>query len=364
MSWRTIFVLLFVLALLAGCESAAQLIQPTPTPAPPTETATPRPPPPTPTPDLRPRYIVQSGDSLWAIAARHGVSIEELKQANRWGYGKVLTVDMEMIIPIEPTPTITPTASATASPTPLPPDVTPSPPPPTDTPTNTPTPDPRIYHEVVSGDSWWLIAANYGIEIEKLVAANQRAETAALMPGQQLVIPVTKTPTSTPSFRTATPTGTATPIPTATPTSVPFTPPPVNPPADVAEWPHYLADLINEQRFAHGLPPLRWSPVLAQAAQAHADECRQLDQCSHTGADGSDLDERLQRVGYQARWASENWVFVRFPEQALIWWYDEPPGNAPHRKNLLSPNYTEIGIGMAQNQWGMWYVIADFGSTE
>ncbi|HEY53202.1 MAG TPA: LysM peptidoglycan-binding domain-containing protein, partial [Caldilineae bacterium] len=100
MSWRTIFALLFVLALLAGCDAAAELIQPTPTPAPPTDTPTPRPPPPTPTPDLRPRYIVESGDSLWAIAARHGVSIEDLKQANRWGYGKVLTVGMEMIIPI------------------------------------------------------------------------------------------------------------------------------------------------------------------------------------------------------------------------------------------------------------------------
>jgi uncharacterized protein YkwD len=216
----------------------------------------------------------------------------------------------------------------------------------------------------VSGDSWWLIAATYGITVDELMAANQRAENAALMPGQQLVVPVTKTPTPTPSFRTATPTPTATPIPTATPTSVPFTPPPIAPPADVAEWPRYLADLINERRFAHGLPPLRWSSALAQAAQAHAEECRDRDQCSHIGADGSVLEARLQRVGYQADWAGENWVFVRFPEEALIWWYDEPPGNAPHRKNLLSPHYTEIGIGMAQNRWNMWYVVADFGSAE
>ena len=364
MPWRSIFVLVLVLVLLAGCDAAAKLIQPTPTPAPPTDTPTPRPPPPTPTPDLRPRYIVESGDSLWAIAARHGVNIEDLKTANRWGYGKTLTVGLEMIIPIEPTPTITPTATDMPEPTPLPPDVTPSPIPPTDTPTSTPTSDPRIFHEVVSGDSWWLIAATYGITIEELVAANVQAESEALRPGQQLVVPVTATPTPTPSFRTATATPTATLIPTATSTSIPFTPPPINPPADVAEWSHYLVDLINERRFAHGLPPLRWSPVLAQAAQAHADECRQHDECSHIGADGSSLEERLQRVDYQARWAGENWVFVRFPEQALIWWYDEPPGNAPHRKNLLSPNYTEIGIGIAQNQWRMWYVVADFGSSE
>ncbi len=178
-----------------------------------------------------------------------------------------------------------------------------------------------------------------------------------------MVVPVTKTPTPTPTFRTTTPTPTATLIPTATTTSVPFTPPPINPPSDEAEWPHYLVDLINERRFAHGVPPLRWSPVLAKAAQSHADECASRDKCGHIGADGSDLEERLQRVGYQARYAGENWVFVRFPEQALIWWYDEPQGDAPQRKNLLSSEYTEIGVGMAQNQWNMWYVVADFGSA-
>ena len=130
----------------------------------------------------------------------------------------------------------------------------------------------------------------------------------------------------------------------------------------MADWPRYLADLINERRFVHGLPPLRWSSALARAAQAHAQDCEQRDKCSHIGSDGANLRTRLQRVGYEARWAGENWVFARYPEQALIWWYDEDAIDAPHRKNLLSPHYTEIGIGIARNRWGMFYFVADFAA--
>ena len=276
---------LIAAVLLAGCnwrQQAAQVVKSAATPlASPSPTATPLPPPPTPTPDLRPRHIVQPGDTAWAIAARYGLTIAQLSAANRLFDASALAVGAELVIPITPTPTATPTPDPAATPTPTAtadpaaaPSSTLPPPPATPTATPTPTPDLRVLYTVQSGDSLWAIAARFGITIAELIAANALGDESAILSiDQVLLIPLTPTPTATPSFRTATPTPTLTPIPTATPTPVPFTPPAMRSPADLADWPRYLADLINERRFAHGLPPLIWSPLLAEIAQAHAADC-------------------------------------------------------------------------------------------
>lgn len=118
---------------------------------------------------------------------------------------------------------------------------------------------------------------------------------------------------------------------------------------------------INEKRAAYGLPALVWSAELAQAAQAHAEDCANRGWGSHVGSDGARLRTRYVRVDYGATWASENWANARGPQQAFdMWWY-EPPGADPHRQSILGPNYAEIGIGIAQGGWGYYYV-ADFGS--
>ena len=36
------------------------------------------------------------------------------------------------------------------------------------------------------------------------------------------------------------------------------------------------------------------------------------------------------------------------------------PAAIPHRRNILDPKYTEIGIGVAKGSWG-YYFVADFG---
>ncbi len=356
-----LIVLLLAMIVIAACSDdvgsdLAERINLKPTA---TATALPTPtpsPPPTwePTPDLRPRVTVQPGDTLWTIAAQWGVPLERLIATNRLFDPSALEVGSEIIIPITPTPTATPTdIQASATPVAQGPAVTP---------TATPTPDPRVFYTVRSGDTVWTIAALHNISVEALIEVNRIQDASLLRVGDVLVIPVTPTATFTPTTRTPTPSPPATPLATQTPTPVPFTPPPVNPPPDVADWPLYLADLINQQRFYHNLPPLRWSSTLAKAAQAHADDCAAQDSCSHFTSDGADLEQRLQRVGYTARWRGENWAYAQAPELAFTWWYDEPPDADPHRRNLLSPHYTEIGIGVAGDKWGGTYFIADFGA--
>jgi uncharacterized protein YkwD len=67
---------------------------------------------------------------------------------------------------------------------------------------------------------------------------------------------------------------------------------------------------------------------------------------SHTGSDGSSVGDRVLRQGYVWSWVGEN-IFATgntssgAPQQAFDWWMN----SSPHRANLLSPNYVDIGIG-------------------
>ena len=135
---------------------------------------------------------------------------------------------------------------------------------------------------------------------------------------------------------------------------------PVAPPASIADWPRETARLINEVRAAHGLPPYVYNETLAQAAQAHANDCIERGWRSHTGSDGSDVKTRIIRAGYNPSGWAECWAQSRDPNHAVEMWMDEEPPNDPHVRTLLSTWVTEIGVGVAHTSWG-YYFIADFG---
>ncbi len=118
---------------------------------------------------------------------------------------------------------------------------------------------------------------------------------------------------------------------------------------------------MNEKRVAAGLRAFSWSPQLAAAAQAHANDCAQRKSGSHVGSDGASLRTRLTRAGYPFVLAGENWANAIDAPRAFSMWFNEPPGNDPHRQNIMHSGYQEIGIGVARGAWG-YYFIADFGS--
>ncbi len=125
-------------------------------------------------------------------------------------------------------------------------------------------------------------------------------------------------------------------------------------------WQAEILGLINGKRVAQGLPALNWSVELAAAAQAHTEDCAQRNRGSHVGSDGAKLAARLARVGYAARTSSENWANARSVQHAFGMWWNEPKGRDPHRRNILNPRFTEVGIGVARGSWG-YYFVADFG---
>jgi uncharacterized protein YkwD len=104
---------------------------------------------------------------------------------------------------------------------------------------------------------------------------------------------------------------------------------------------------VNAMRKSHGLAPLRLSVSLNAAAAQHSNEMARVGYFAHESADGSPFDKRLARfypMGSRHYWSvGENLVWAApdlSADEALKLWMDSPP----HRENLLTSRWREIGI--------------------
>jgi murein DD-endopeptidase MepM/ murein hydrolase activator NlpD len=106
-------------------------------------------------------YVVESGDSLWAIAQRHDVSVEGLAAANRLALTAVLQPGQRLAIPALGTaaarPPVRPATTTTA-------------------------------HVVRPGETLWGIAQRYGARVEDIMAMNDLGHSDWIKPGQRIVV--------------------------------------------------------------------------------------------------------------------------------------------------------------------------------
>lgn len=102
--------------------------------------------------------------------------------------------------------------------------------------------------------------------------------------------------------------------------------------------------LINEIRKKHNLGPLNANPKLSLAAANHSKDIAEHDLFGHRGSDGSRLEDRLKRVGYNYKLAAENVAGGHeSPEKTVDSWMN----STGHRRNMLDPNMCRIGLGYA-----------------
>ena len=111
------------------------------------------------------------------------------------------------------------------------------------------------------------------------------------------------------------------------------------------------------ERLAHELPPYQVDEDLTAIAQAHAQDMARRGYMSHITLEGKTYTNRLEEAGLTPHWRGENIVLSVRPvdevvQDALDWWMND----APHRRNVLHPHYTHIGVGVAQTPEG-WYVF-------
>lgn len=102
------------------------------------------------------------------------------------------------------------------------------------------------------------------------------------------------------------------------------------------------ASMISGYRSNNGLSTVRVDPQLMKLAQAQAQAMAARDKLEHDVL--RDFRSRLRSSGYDAKVAAENvGAGYHTLAQAFSGWRDSPP----HRKNMLLPGATHIGIATA-----------------
>jgi uncharacterized protein YkwD len=115
-----------------------------------------------------------------------------------------------------------------------------------------------------------------------------------------------------------------------------------------------VLDLVNQARATprscgnqafNAARPVRWNNTLAEASRLHAADMARHNYLSHSGRDGSDPAQRVQRAGYRYRATGENIAAgaQMQPEDAVVGWIKSPG----HCANLMNPAYTEMGAAFA-----------------
>ena len=119
---------------------------------------------------------------------------------------------------------------------------------------------------------------------------------------------------------------------------------PLNPQAALEE--------VNAFRAKYGLKTLVLDARLSRAATIQSNDQARRDSMGHHGSDGSTVKDRAERVGYRLRVGGENVAYGLKSYSDVMRGWEKSSG---HRKNLLSPEVTAIGVAMAKSRSGRAY---------
>lgn len=117
--------------------------------------------------------------------------------------------------------------------------------------------------------------------------------------------------------------------------------------------------LLNRDREKHGLAPLVYSAELSQLAERYAEDMIARKFFSHNDPDGRSPFDRMRASGIAYRHAGENLAINDNVAAAQTAFMNSPT----HRANVLSPQFTEVGIGVRVAPNGKTYVVQEFIGT-
>jgi spore germination protein len=102
-------------------------------------------------PEINREYVVQSGDNLWAISSRYGLTVQELAGYNNISNPALIFVGQMLQMPY-------------------------------------------MSHTIHPGEALWSIASRYGVTVEQIALANSISNPALIYPGRVLRIPAAEKP--------------------------------------------------------------------------------------------------------------------------------------------------------------------------
>ncbi len=173
-------------------------------------------------------------------------------------------------------------------------------------------------HTVVKGDTMWKIAVRYQVGLHEIIQANPHIENPALIyPGQTINIPSLN--------------------------------------AQVLAYEEEVIRLVNEIRAENGLSPLAHHWELSRVARYKSQDMRDLGYFSHTSPLYGSPFQMMKDFGLSYRSAGENIAKGYATPKAVMDAWMNSPG---HRKNILSPSFTTIGVGYEPkgNHWTQMFI--------
>lgn len=162
-------------------------------------------------------------------------------------------------------------------------------------------------YTVKSGDTMWKIAVKYEVGCQEIIDANPQVTNPNLIyPNQKLNIPTKSTEETTTEQE--------------------------------------ILKLVNAERSKQGLSPLTLNWELSRVAKFKSEDMRDNNYFSHTSPTYGSPFEMMKSFGISYKSAGENIAAGQKTAQAVMTDWMNSSG---HKANILSKNYTQLGVGKA-----------------
>lgn len=160
---------------------------------------------------------------------------------------------------------------------------------------------------VKPGDSLWKISVRFKVGITELIDENPQFTNPNLIyPGDKVTIPL------------------------------------IN---DIKRFEQQVISLTNKERVKNGLSPLKANWQLSRVARYKSKDLRDKNYFGHTSPTYGSPFKMMKSFGISYNAAAENIAAgQKTPEQVVSAWMN----SSGHRKNILDPSMTEIGVGYAK----------------
>jgi uncharacterized YkwD family protein/spore coat assembly protein SafA len=171
-----------------------------------------------------------------------------------------------------------------------------------------------VTYTVQPGDSMWRIAVKYQVGVSEIIASNRQITNPNLIyPGQKLTIPTMQATKAQESE---------------------------------------VVRLVNVERAKQGLQLLTENWQLSRVARYKSADMAKLGYFSHTSPTYGSPFTMMENFGITFTSAGENIAMgQRSPQEVMNAWMNSPG----HRANILSPSFSQIGVGLAQSSSGQYY---------
>ncbi|MBF8982871.1 SafA/ExsA family spore coat assembly protein [Lutibacter sp. B2] len=169
-------------------------------------------------------------------------------------------------------------------------------------------------YTVVTGDSLWKIAQKYQVGLSEIIAYNDQIKNPNLIyPNMKINIPEQEAG---------------------------------------REFEKEVVRLVNVERQKNGLSSLKENWQLSRVARYKSNDMKNKDYFSHTSPTYGSPFDMMKNFGIQYSYAGENIAKgQKTPQQVMNGWMN----SSGHRANILSKNFTEIGVGYTVDQNGTTY---------